>query len=298
MIKQFVRWTLILAGGATLVVLVAGLFVPESVLVKLNKQAKSTNATTSKLDENIQSKDAQQSVDASKNEDSTPATTVDTQTQPDTTSQAPTSGSSGGSSGGTKPSPTPTPPPSPSPAPPATVAPTLTFTASPTSITSGSSSTLSWSVNSNASPTPTCTASAGWTGAKATSGSLGVSPTSTKTYSLSCSNSAGTSAKSVSVTVTAPVATCGQPGGACSASQVSAHNTPGDCWVIYNASYLILSGSGILGSNGNEVQNHSGGSGNITSHCGSDATTAFTNQHGSQTNVKNIFNSYVVGPVQ
>jgi cytochrome b involved in lipid metabolism len=91
---------------------------------------------------------------------------------------------------------------------------------------------------------------------------------------------------------------CGSAGGACTSAQVAAHNTSGDCWVIYNTNYLILSGSGVVGSNGNEVTNHSGGSSRITPYCGGNATSAFTSKHGGQTSVKNIFNSYIVGPVQ
>ncbi len=53
-------------------------------------------------------------------------------------------------------------------------------------------------------------------------------------------------------------------------ADVSAHNTPGDCWlIISNKVYNLTSFLSI----------HSGGSSTISSYCGRDATTYFLNRH-------------------
>ena len=296
MIKQIVKWTLLVGTGATLLLFIVGLAVPQSLLVKLSKKSvdKSskvakkvdTQTTEQKVatgNQVVSNTQQQSAVSSSQTSSDLPVSsngTASAITPPSTTTSQPQT------TAGTAPSPTP-----------AAVAPMLTFSASPTSVVSGSSSTLSWSINSNATPAVACTASGAWSGTKATSGSVGVTPGSSSTYSLSCTNSAGVSAQSVTVSVSAPPTPCGSAGGVCTAGQIAAHNTAADCWVIYNGNYLILSGSGAAGSNGNEVANHSGGSSRITPYCGADASSAFTSAHGGQSNVKSIFNSYIVGPV-
>jgi hypothetical protein len=306
MIKQIVKWSLLVGAGFTLLVFIAGLAIPQSVLVKLSK--KSTNAA-SLVSEKPAVADTAATIAAGQT-GSTSSAQTPSQSQPTASQSSSTSGattSTAPTSSQTAISPTTTTPPKTTPpttppttTPPATassVAPILTFSASPTSVVSGSSSTLSWSINSGATPAVTCTASGAWSGTKATSGSAGVTPGSSATYTLACSNTAGTSTQSTTVSVTAPPPACGSAGGGCTAAQISAHNTAGDCWVIYNTNYLILSGSGVVGSNGNEVANHSGGASRITPYCGANATSAFTSAHNGNNSIKNIFNSYIVGPV-
>jgi hypothetical protein len=302
MIKQIVKWTIISGGALSLVVLLAGLAIPQSVLVKLSKKQTSNGVVESKLNDTTNNKQqATQSQSSAALSQQSDSGAVQTSTPQTSTQSIATTNSAGPSAPTNTPTASTTPTAPPATVPPTTttvnVAPILNFSASPSSITSGSGSTLSWSINSGATPAVTCTASGAWSGGKATSGSLGVTPGSTSTYSLACSNTAGTSAQSASITVTpAPVA-CGSAGGGCTTGQIAVHNTAADCWVIYNANYLILSGSGVVGSNGNEVSNHSGGASRITPYCGANASAAFTSAHGGQTAVKSIFNSYIVGPV-
>ena len=162
------------------------------------------------------------------------------------------------------------------------------FTASPSSINYNSASTLSWASANAAS----CSIST--LGAVATSGTKSTGNlTSTKTYTLTC----GTASKNVTVTVgSAPIA-CGQSGGTCTAAQVAAHATQGDCWMIYNGYYYIVT---------SYLNNHPGGRSVFnTSSCGRDIT-AYMNgsastggqQHRHSGGAYNVLNSYRIGQVQ
>ena len=284
-LKKYVAVSLFIALGFLTLILIAGLIVPKNVLLKISSFviSNSDDASTTESVNNNSTK----TLPADQTSTSTSTQPVNTTTQ-QTTSTSPT----------TKPTTIPITQPS-SPAGAAKVAPTLTFTGSPTSVSSGGSTVLSWITSANATLPVTCTGGGGsFAGSKAASGSQSVSLTSTTSYTLACTNIAGSSGtKTVTISVAAPTSTCGTSGGACTAAQIATHNTAANCWVIYNSNYLILSGSGVKGSNGNEVANHNGGSNRITPLCGGNATSAFTAQHGGQSGVKSIFNTYIVGPV-
>jgi hypothetical protein len=176
-----------------------------------------------------------------------------------------------------------TPPPAGSP----NVAPVVTLSVSPGSMNAGSTATISWSINSNAYPSPTCSASGSWSGSKSTSGSQNVSPgAGSYNYTLVCTSSAGSNSKSGSLTVNA-VSTCGS-GGSCSSSDVAAHSTQGDCWVIikYTSSggngangqvYKIA--SGFFGSSGSHNALPSAPSLSAGSWCGKNISSAFNSKH-------------------
>ncbi len=290
-LKTSVAISLVVSLGLLTLIMIAGLIVPKSVLLKLSKNS-DASAQKASVAETVSSASA--GINANQNSVSdqpattTPATSAPTSTSPTSTSTNPSTATKVPAA--TTPVGTTT----------AKVAPTLTFSGSPTSVTSGSTVVLSWTINSTATAPVTCTGAGGsFAGAKATSGSQSVSQTSTTSYTLACTNVAGSSGtNSVTISVAAPASACGTSGGACTTAQIATHNTAGNCWVIYNSNYLILSGTGRKGSNGDEVANHNGGSSRITPYCGGNATTGFNAQHGSQSGVKSIFNTYVVGPVQ
>jgi cytochrome b involved in lipid metabolism len=54
--------------------------------------------------------------------------------------------------------------------------------------------------------------------------------------------------------------------------QLKAHNSESDCWVLYNDSILDVTGF---------LSKHEGGKASISSFCGADITSAFSGQHGS-----------------
>ena len=162
------------------------------------------------------------------------------------------------------------------------------FSASPASISYNSASTLSWASANATSCSISTLGTVSTSGTKST-GNL----TSTKTYTLSC----GTASKNVSVSVGSAPVTCGQPNGVCSSAQVAAHASQGDCWMIYNGYYYIVT---------SYVNNHPGGKGVFnTSSCGRDITgymngSASTGgkQHNHNNSAYNVLNSYRVGQVQ
>ncbi len=90
---------------------------------------------------------------------------------------------------------------------------------------------------------------------------------------------------------------CGSPGGTCSAAQVASHNSQGNCWVIYNGSYYIVT---------SYVNQHPGGTSVFNSStCGHDITGYLNGSQSTAGQRKNhpgsaytILNSYKVGPVQ
>jgi len=70
---------------------------------------------------------------------------------------------------------------------------------------------------------------------------------------------------------------CGASGGSCTAAQVAAHNSAGNCWVIYAGSYYIIT---------NYVNRHNGGSGAFTgSTCGHDITAYMNGSTSAGTSV-------------
>lgn len=162
------------------------------------------------------------------------------------------------------------------------------FSASPASISYNSASTLSWASANATSCSISTLGTVSTSGTKST-GNL----TSTKTYTLTC----GTASKNVSVSINNTPVTCGQPNGVCSSAQVAAHASQGDCWMIYNGYYYIVT---------SYVNNHPGGKGVFnTSSCGRDITgymngSASTGgkQHNHNNSSYNVLNSYRVGQVQ
>ena len=261
-LKTYVTLSMVVSMGLLSLILVIGLFGPESLLLKLSKDksavdlasianqsegnaVQATSQGSQSADQAAQQTDSQsQSTDSGSTTGDTTTTSSGTTTSSSGTQTgtggSSTSGGSAASGGGSASggSTTPTTP--------AGVAPTLTFSASPTTITSGSSTTLSWSINSTATAPVTCTAGSGWSGAQATSGSSSKSPTSTTSYTLTCTNSVGSSGtKTVSVTVSAPAVVC-NAGGTCTSSDIAPHNSNGNCWVGvtgtgYNKVYVITS---------------------------------------------------------
>lgn len=162
------------------------------------------------------------------------------------------------------------------------------FSASPSSISYNSASTLSWT-SANATSCSISTLGAVATSGTKSTGNL----TSTKTFTLTC----GTATKQVTVTVgNAPVA-CGQSGGTCTNAQVAAHASQGDCWMIYNGYYYIVTAY---------VNNHPGGKGVFnSSSCGHDITSYMNGsastggrQHSHGSSAYSVLNSYRVGQVQ
>lgn len=162
------------------------------------------------------------------------------------------------------------------------------FSASPASISYNSASTLSWASANASSCSITTLGTVSTSGTKST-GNL----TSAKSYTLTC----GTATKSVSVSVGSAPVTCGQPNGVCTSAQVAAHASQGDCWMIYNGYYYIVT---------SYVNNHPGGRGVFnTTSCGRDITgymngSASTGgkQHNHNNSAYNVLNSYRIGQVQ
>lgn len=93
-----------------------------------------------------------------------------------------------------------------------------------------------------------------------------------------------------------PTPTCGVAGGTCTSAQVASHNTAGNCWMIYNGGYYIVT---------SYVNQHPGGSSVFNSQtCGHDVTgymngsqsTAGQNRRHSNS-AYTILQSYYVGRV-
>jgi hypothetical protein len=89
---------------------------------------------------------------------------------------------------------------------------------------------------------------------------------------------------------------CGSPGGACSSGQIAAHNSQGDCWVVYNGGYYIVT---------SYVSRHPGGRGVFNSTvCGQDiagflngSQSSNGSKHSHSSSAYSILQSYYVGPV-
>lgn len=103
-------------------------------------------------------------------------------------------------------------------------------------------------------------------------GALGA-PATTSTQSKSATPKPTTSAKtSTSLTL----------------AEVAKRNTPADCWaVVSNTVYNLTA----------YIAAHPGGAANITNLCGTDATQAFSNQHGTTAKPNNTLAGFAIGAV-
>jgi cytochrome b involved in lipid metabolism len=71
-------------------------------------------------------------------------------------------------------------------------------------------------------------------------------------------------------------------------AEVAKRNTPADCWaVVSNTVYNLTAYASA----------HPGGAANITNLCGTDATQAFSNQHGTATKPSNALAGFAIGSV-
>lgn len=70
--------------------------------------------------------------------------------------------------------------------------------------------------------------------------------------------------------------------------QVKANNTASKCWTVIDSKVYDLT---------NWINSHPGGAGAIISLCGTDGTSAFTSQHGSQGQPKSRLAAYLLGPL-
>ena len=71
-------------------------------------------------------------------------------------------------------------------------------------------------------------------------------------------------------------------------ADVAKRNTPGECWaVVSNTVYNLTP----------YINSHPGGAKNITNLCGTDATQAFTNQHGGQSRPNNTLAGFEIGTI-
>lgn len=304
-IKKIVTVTLFSSIILMGLLLIMGLFVPASILNKLNRSKKASdtiiavdangkpiegatvqvapNGATAIVDEN-----GKQVAGATVTATTAPVPTTNTVSATPTTPPPSTTTVAS--------TPAPSPPPSTT-TPTAKPAPSISsFSASPASIAYNASSTLTWA-SANAT---SCSLSPG--GGVATSGTTSTGALiATKTYTLSCSGN-GSASKQTTVTVAAappPAAPdCGSPGGACTVAQVATHNSASNCWVIYSGSYYVIT---------SYVNNHNGGSGAFTSStCGHDITAYMNGSSNTGTSVGkhrhsngayNTLNSYKVGAV-
>jgi cytochrome b involved in lipid metabolism len=71
-----------------------------------------------------------------------------------------------------------------------------------------------------------------------------------------------------------------------SMSMVAQKNTPENCWAVVSNNVYNLTAY---------ITAHPGGAANITNLCGTDATAAFTNQHGQSSKPNTTLNSFVIG---
>ena len=72
------------------------------------------------------------------------------------------------------------------------------------------------------------------------------------------------------------------------AAEVAKHNSSNDCWSIVNNQVYNLT---------SYVNSHPGGAANINNMCGKDASSAFSNQHGSQGKPNTVLSGFVLGAV-
>ena len=71
-------------------------------------------------------------------------------------------------------------------------------------------------------------------------------------------------------------------------ADVAKRNTPAECWaVVSNTVYNLTP----------YINSHPGGAKNITNLCGSDATSAFSNQHGGQSKPNNTLAGFEIGTI-
>jgi hypothetical protein len=263
-LKRVVLVALVTSVSGLVLILLAGLVVPQSVLVKLSgkqsaansaghavlpgtKTATTTNskgsATTDNSPQNGVATSGAPATHTGGGTAVTGSNTTGTGTAGGTGAGSGSgTGGTGGTGGGTSP--------------PTSIS---TFTASPSSIAYNGSSTLSWA-SSNA----TGCSIAPSIGAVAASGSHGTGAlTSSTTYTLTCSGN-GSVSRQASVSVGAAPPACGQAGGTCSAAQVAAHNSAGDCWMIYSKKWYVVT---------SYVNSHPGGRSVFNSTtCGADVT--------------------------
>lgn len=284
-LKNLVAVSLIACGVLTVLILFTGLVLGTDTLNKLSKnKSASTNGNADPSMQNSNGTDEDSNVENDK-------TTSDTTTSPDSTNPS-ASGSSAGSSGGTSAGGTKTTTGTSGggtsaggTAPAATIS---SFSASPSSISYNSASTLSWA-SANATSCSISTLGAVATSGTKSTGNL----TSSKTYTLTC----GTATKNVTVSVGSAPISCGQPNGVCTSAQVATHASQGDCWMIYNGYYYIVT---------SYVNNHPGGRGVFnTSSCGRDISNYMNGsastggkQHDHSNGAYSVLNSYRIGPVQ
>ena len=71
-----------------------------------------------------------------------------------------------------------------------------------------------------------------------------------------------------------------------SMTTVAQKNTPENCWAVVSNNVYNLTAY---------ITAHPGGAANITKLCGTDATAAFTNQHGQSAKPNTTLNSFVIG---
>ena len=67
---------------------------------------------------------------------------------------------------------------------------------------------------------------------------------------------------------------------------VAQKNTPENCWAVVSNNVYNLTAY---------IAAHPGGAANITKLCGTDATAAFTNQHGQSAKPNTTLESFVIG---
>lgn len=114
---------------------------------------------------------------------------------------------------------------------------------------------------------------AGHSGAELAWSGVNASPTATPTASATSSTTASSTASSTEA-ITMDV--------------VAQHNTAEDCWVAIDGNAYDLTAW---------VSQHPGGSGAISTMCGTDGTSAFTGQHAGDSQATDALNQYLLGPI-
>lgn len=125
-------------------------------------------------------------------------------------------------------------------------------------------------------------------------------PASASTPTQSGSSGSGTSAPPTSAPPTTapppPPPGCGSAGGSCTTAQVAAHNSAGNCWIIYNGGYYIVTSYVNVHPGGTAVFNSSTCGQNITGYLNGSQSTA-GKQHAHKPSAYTVLNSYYVGAV-
>jgi hypothetical protein len=96
---------------------------------------------------------------------------------------------------------------------------------------------------------------------------------------------------------TPPPIACGSAGGTCTAAQVASHNSAGNCWVIYNGYYYIVTSWVSIHPGGPAVFNSTTCGHDISAYLNGSASSA-GQQHVHSSAAYSILDSYKVGPVQ